>query len=55
MIYRNRRHAGMLLAQALIKYSNRSDVTVLALPRGGVPVGCGSGPDADQPRDGNSS
>lgn len=34
----NRRNAGRELAQKLLKYRSRSDVTVLALPRGGVPV-----------------
>jgi len=36
--FRDRREAGLLLAQRLIPYKNRSDLTVLALPRGGVPV-----------------
>jgi predicted phosphoribosyltransferase len=36
--FRDRRHAGSVLGQALTPYANRSDVTVLALPRGGVPV-----------------
>lgn len=36
--YRNRREAGQVLATQLIKYANRQDVLVLALPRGGVPV-----------------
>jgi predicted phosphoribosyltransferase len=31
--------AGRLLAKKLSEYANRSDVVVLALPRGGVPVG----------------
>lgn len=35
----NRREAGRLLAHELLGYANRSDVLVLALPRGGVPVG----------------
>jgi putative phosphoribosyl transferase len=35
----NRTHAGQLLAQALSRYAGRPDVLVLALPRGGVPVG----------------
>ncbi len=34
----DRRHAGRLLARKLRKYSRRDDVSVLALPRGGVPV-----------------
>lgn len=36
---KNRMQAGQLLAQRLARYSKRSDVIVLALPRGGVPVG----------------
>lgn len=38
MRFANRTEAGQLLAKKLIGYSNRSDVIVLALPRGGVPV-----------------
>lgn len=34
----NRRDAGRMLATRLADYRNRSDVTVLAMPRGGVPV-----------------
>ena len=34
----NRTEAGRLLAEKLEKYSNRNDVVVLGLPRGGVPV-----------------
>ncbi len=34
----DRRHAGLQLAQSLRNFAERSDVTVLALPRGGVPV-----------------
>lgn len=37
MIFRNRKHAGELLAQMLQKYKEKNAV-VLALPRGGVPV-----------------
>ena len=37
-VFRDRRHAGRTLAQVLAGYANRSDVIVLALPRGGVPV-----------------
>ena len=37
--FRDRRDAGRRLAEQLSAYRNRSDVTVLALPRGGVPVG----------------
>jgi len=34
----NRTEAGRLLAEKLEKYANRTDVVVLGLPRGGVPV-----------------
>lgn len=37
--FRDRRDAGRQLAEKLKSYANRSDVIVLALPRGGVPVG----------------
>jgi putative phosphoribosyl transferase len=37
--FRDRVEAGELLAGQLSQYSNRDDVVVLALPRGGVPVG----------------
>ena len=37
-LFRDRRDAGRKLAQKLSAYANRSDVVVLALPRGGVPV-----------------
>jgi predicted phosphoribosyltransferase len=37
-LFRNRRHAGQLLARKLAHYADRPDVLVLALPRGGVPV-----------------
>lgn len=37
--FKDRTHAGKLLAQQLGAYAGRSDVIVLALPRGGVPVG----------------
>lgn len=39
MPFADRRDAGRVLAQRLSKYAGRSDVIVLALPRGGVPVG----------------
>ncbi|HEU5236419.1 MAG TPA: phosphoribosyltransferase [Pyrinomonadaceae bacterium] len=39
MIYRDRIDAGKKLASRLSEYANRDDVLVLALPRGGVPVG----------------
>jgi putative phosphoribosyl transferase len=35
---RDRKEAGRLLAKKLTRYSGRSDVLVLGLPRGGVPV-----------------
>src|SRR5213592_4463447 len=38
MLFRNRMHAGQVLAEMLRGYCNREDVVVLALPRGGVPV-----------------
>lgn len=37
--YENRSHAGQVLASLLTKYAGRQDAIVLALPRGGVPVG----------------
>ena len=36
--YQNRRQAGEVLADELGRYAGRSDVMVLGLPRGGVPV-----------------
>jgi putative phosphoribosyl transferase len=39
MIYSDRRHAGRRLADELAGYRARLDTLVLALPRGGVPVG----------------
>ncbi len=39
MRFRDRTEAGQRLAQELKNYSGRKDVIVLALPRGGVPVG----------------
>ena len=38
-VFANRREAGAVLAAALERYKDRDDVVVLALPRGGVPVG----------------
>jgi putative phosphoribosyl transferase len=38
MLFRDRRHAGAELARRLAAYRNRDDVTVLGLPRGGIPV-----------------
>jgi putative phosphoribosyl transferase len=37
--FRDRVEAGRMLANALRDYANRQDVLILALPRGGVPVG----------------
>jgi putative phosphoribosyl transferase len=37
--FRDRTEAGRQLAERLMAYANRSDTLVLALPRGGVPVG----------------
>ena len=39
MIFKDRRDAGRKLAARLPHYADRKDVVVLALPRGGVPVG----------------
>jgi putative phosphoribosyl transferase len=37
--FRDRRDAGRQLGRDLLEYADRADVIVLALPRGGVPVG----------------
>jgi putative phosphoribosyl transferase len=37
--FRDRSEAGRVLAEELGRYADRDDVVVLALPRGGVPVG----------------
>src|SRR5882757_7490494 len=37
--FRDRVEAGRMLATTLQEYANRGDVVVLALPRGGVPIG----------------
>src|SRR5262249_2372656 len=39
MLFRDRADAGRQLAAELTAYAHRPDVLVLALPRGGVPVG----------------
>jgi predicted phosphoribosyltransferase len=39
VMFRDRRQAGQVLARHLAAYAGRADVIVLALPRGGVPVG----------------
>src|SRR5262245_27502449 len=38
-LFQDREHAGQVLAEHLKTYAHRPDVVVLALPRGGVPVG----------------
>jgi putative phosphoribosyl transferase len=38
MRFRDRQHAGELLAEKLQQYAGRDDVLVLGLPRGGIPV-----------------
>lgn len=38
MIFHDRADAGRVLAQHLARYATRGDITVLGLPRGGVPV-----------------
>src|SRR5258705_7692983 len=38
MIFQDRKDAGRQLASRLTDYANRSDLFVLGLPRGGVPV-----------------
>jgi erythromycin esterase-like protein/predicted phosphoribosyltransferase len=37
-VFRDRRDAGRVLANLLLDYRDRTDIIVLALPRGGVPV-----------------
>ena len=39
MYFRDRADAGRKLATSLVEYAGRPDLVVLALPRGGVPVG----------------
>lgn len=39
VLYSDRRDAGRRLAEKLSRYAGRKDILVLALPRGGVPVG----------------
>src|SRR5215212_1481848 len=38
MLFRDRIEAGQLLAKSLSKFAGHTDVVVLALPRGGLPV-----------------
>lgn len=49
--FRNRIEAGFLLAKKLAGYSKQADVIVLALPRGGVPVGYAVAHALDAPLD----
>lgn len=49
--FRDRAHAGEVLARALRPYHGRDDVIVLALPRGGVPVGAVVAEHLDAPLD----
>jgi putative phosphoribosyl transferase len=37
-IFKDRNHAGQILAKRLERYSAQNDILVMALPRGGVPV-----------------
>ena len=39
-VFKNRIHAGQLLAEKLTEYSNQRNTIILAIPSGGVPVGC---------------
>lgn len=51
MLFRDRRDAGKELARRLTTYADRKDVLVLALPRGGVPVGYDVAAALDAPLD----
>ncbi len=51
MIFEDRAEAGYVLATKLRKYANRSDVVILALPRGGVPVGYAVAQELNAPLD----
>src|SRR5438132_532379 len=50
-LFRDRRDAGKYLARELAHYADRDDVVVLALPRGGVPVGYEIAQKLDAPLD----
>lgn len=50
-LFRDRIEAGRLLAGELGKYANRAGVLILALPRGGVPVGFEVAKSLDAPLD----
>jgi putative phosphoribosyl transferase len=49
--FRDRAHAGRLLAQRLRHYAGRDDLIVLGLPRGGVPVAFEVARELDAPLD----
>jgi putative phosphoribosyl transferase len=49
--FRDRTEAGQLLAKKLTKYANCKDVLIMALPRGGVPVGFEVGKALNAPLD----
>ena len=51
MYFRDRRDAGVVLSNYLTQYKDRSDVLVLALPRGGVPVAYEIARDLNAPLD----
>ena len=51
MIFEDRGEAGHELAAKLRKYANRSDVVILALPLGGVPVGYAVAQELNAPLD----
>lgn len=51
LIYRDRTEAGRRLARELETYEGREDVVVLALPRGGLPVGRAVADALDAPLD----
>jgi predicted phosphoribosyltransferase len=39
-VFKDRNHAGQLLAKKLAEYSTQRNAIILAVPSGGVPVGC---------------
>jgi predicted phosphoribosyltransferase len=49
--FQNRKEAGRILAARLVAYTNHPDAVVLALPRGGVPVGFEVARELDLPLD----
>lgn len=51
MLFRDRTHAGALLARRLAAYRDRDDVIVLGLPRGGIPVAYEVARDLEAPLD----